>query len=246
MSAACVPLSARATRERSGRLFRRANPQQPRANVNESTHVRPGVVAPLAWTRRECHEQKSGLPEKKCFADVLSPIYRPRGRFLDQEVGFMGRFFQRARATPATTGDVVGLPGSSDRQTVLFVCLHGSAKSQMAAAHFNRMARDRGLPHTAISRAIEPDKDIPSSIRAGLAGEGLEPVSEVPASLTADEASRAMKVFAFNEVPLDRKGTAIVTLWSDVSPATEDYNRARDAIVRHVEAVLSDLASTAK
>jgi len=158
----------------------------------------------------------------------------------------MGRFFQRARATPAMVAGGVVSPGSSDKQTVLFVCLHGSAKSQMAAAHFNRMAKDRGLPHTAISRAIEPDKDIPTSIRAGLAGEGLEPVSAVPASLTADEASRAMKVFAFNEVPLDRKGTANVTLWSDVSPATEDYKRARDAIVRHVEAVVADLASTAK
>ena len=151
----------------------------------------------------------------------------------------MGRFFWRTRANPAAAG-----AGSSNKQTVLFVCLHGSAKSQMPAAHFNRMARDQGLPHTAISRAIEPDKNIPPSIRAGLASEGLEPVSEVPASLTADDASRAMKVFAFNEVPLDRKGTAIVTLWSDVSPATEDYNRARDAIVRHVEAVVSDLATT--
>jgi hypothetical protein len=116
----------------------------------------------------------------------------------------------------------------------------------MAAAHFNRMARDRGLPYTAISRAIEPDKEIPPSIRAGLAAEGLEPVSEVPASLTTDEASRAMKVFTFNEVPLDRKGTAIVTLWSDVSAATEEYKRARDAIVRHVEAVVGNLASKAK
>ena len=158
----------------------------------------------------------------------------------------MGRFFQRADATPAAAVDVVGSPDASDRQTVLFVCLHGSAKSQMAAAHFNRMAADRGLSHTAISRAIEPDKDIPPSIRAGLADEGLEPVSEVPTFLTADEASRAMKVFAFNEIPPNQKGTAIVTLWSDVSPATEDYNRARDAIVRHVEAVVSDLASTAK
>ena len=134
----------------------------------------------------------------------------------------------------------------ADGQTVLFVCLHGSAKSQMAAAHFNRMAADRGLSHTAISRAIEPDQDIPPSIRAGLANEGLEPVSEVPAFLTADEASRAMKVFAFNEIPMDLKSTATVTLWSDVSPATEDYNRARDTIVRHVEAVVSDLVSTAK
>ena len=114
----------------------------------------------------------------------------------------------------------------------------------MPAAHFNRMARDQGLPHTAISRAIEPDKNIPPSIRAGLASEGLEPVSEAELGHSEEELRRAMKVFAFNEVPLDRKGTAIVTLWSDVSPATEDYNRARDAIVRHVEAVASDLATT--
>jgi hypothetical protein len=67
----------------------------------------------------------------------------------------------------------------------------------MAAAHFNRIASDRGLPHSAIPRAIEPDKDIPPSIRAGLAGDGLEPVSEVPASRTADEASHVIKIFAF-------------------------------------------------
>ena len=35
---------------------------------------------------------------------------------------------------------------ASDSKTIVFVCLHGSVKSQMAAAHFNRIARERGLP----------------------------------------------------------------------------------------------------
>ena len=34
--------------------------------------------------------------------------------------------------------------------TVVFVCEHGAAKSVVAAAHFNRMARERGLAVRAI------------------------------------------------------------------------------------------------
>lgn len=38
--------------------------------------------------------------------------------------------------------------------TIVFVCLHGSVKSQMASAHFNRVARERGLPFRAVSRGV--------------------------------------------------------------------------------------------
>ena len=134
---------------------------------------------------------------------------------------------------------------SVDKQTVVFVCLHGSVKSQMAAAHFNRIAKERGLHVTAISRGIEPDKAIPAGIRAGLGHDGLAPASEVPSGLTPDEANAAAGVFAFDEVPLDRKGSASVTLWSDVPPAMQDYDRSRDAIVRHVEEVVDRLARDA-
>src|SRR6516225_1981972 len=53
---------------------------------------------------------------------------------------------------------------ASDSKTIVFVCTHGSVKSQMAAAHFNKIARDRGLPYTAISRGIEVDESVPSKI----------------------------------------------------------------------------------
>jgi Low molecular weight phosphotyrosine protein phosphatase len=103
-------------------------------------------------------------------------------------------------------------------KTIVFVCLHGSVKSQMAAAHFNQLAKERGLPFVAVSRGVAVDSSIPTRIRDGLALEGLAPVDDVPRGLTAEEANSASKVFAFDEVPTERKGNADVTYWSNVPP----------------------------
>src|SRR5262252_1586725 len=102
-----------------------------------------------------------------------------------------------------------------DSKTIVFVCLHGSVKSQMAAAHFNRIARERGLPYTAVSRGINVDTSIPRRIRDGLTLDGLAPADDVPQSLTATEAEHAGKVVAFDVVPDAKKGLAEVDYWSD-------------------------------
>jgi protein-tyrosine-phosphatase len=147
-----------------------------------------------------------------------------------------------AFAPPASAGDP---QGGNGKTTVVFVCLHGSVKSQMAAAHFNRIARERGLPFTAISRGIEVDTSIPTRIRDGLNLDGLTPTDDIPIGLTADEAGRATKVVAFDTVPEERRGTSEVTYWSDVPPATKDYAAARDVIVRHIDTLVPTLVSTA-
>jgi hypothetical protein len=53
-------------------------------------------------------------------------------------------------------------PSSSSRaedavgkETIVFVCLHGVVNSQMAAAYFNKVAKERGLSFTAVSRGID-------------------------------------------------------------------------------------------
>jgi arsenate reductase (thioredoxin) len=73
-------------------------------------------------------------------------------------------------------------PRSDKPQMIVFVCLHGSVKSQVAAAHFNRIAKERGLPLVAVSRGIAVDQNIPASIRQGLAADGLTPADDVPVS----------------------------------------------------------------
>jgi protein-tyrosine-phosphatase len=130
-------------------------------------------------------------------------------------------------------------------KTIVFVCLHGSVKSQMAAAHFNKIAKERGLPYTAISRGIDVDSSIPTRIRDGLNLDGLAPLDDGPKPLTPNEANGAVKVIAFDTVPDEKRGEAEVDYWSDVPPATRDYAAARDAIVHHIDGLLPTLAQTA-
>jgi hypothetical protein len=118
-------------------------------------------------------------------------------------------------------------------KTILFVCLHGSVKSQMAAAHFNRMARERGLPYTAVSRGVEVDPSIPTPIRDGLTLDGLAPLDDVPQTLMPNEAAGAVKVIAFDAVE--------VNYWSDVPPAMKDYAAARDVILHRIDALIPTL-----
>ena len=68
--------------------------------------------------------------------------------------------------------------------TIVFVCEHGSAKSVIAAAHFNRLAEEKGLPYRAVSRGVQPDEAIPDGVKSGLRGDGLDVSSWKPKSST--------------------------------------------------------------
>jgi protein-tyrosine-phosphatase len=126
--------------------------------------------------------------------------------------------------------------------TIVFVCEHGGVKSTVAAAHFNRIARQRGLPFVAVSRGIDLYPEVPASVRVGLAGDGLAP-SDTPRDLRADEASAAARVIAFDRVPLELSGGAAVTYWPDMPAVTKNYSAGRDAIVRRVEEIIDALAA---
>lgn len=53
-------------------------------------------------------------------------------------------------------------------RSVLFVCLHGAAKSVLAAADFERLAAERGLDLVADSAGTEPDPEIAPGVVAAL------------------------------------------------------------------------------
>jgi protein-tyrosine-phosphatase len=135
---------------------------------------------------------------------------------------------------------------SGEDKTIVFVCLHGVVNSQMAAAYFNKAAKERGLPFTAVSRGIDMYRSVPVRIKDGLALDGLEPAN-APLELTAEEAGRASRVLAFDTIPADRKGRANVTYWSGVPIGIDDYEKTRDEIARRIDALIPRLAKeTAK
>ncbi len=58
---------------------------------------------------------------------------------------------------PVAFGQAVKAKVSSVAPTVLFVCEHGAAKSVIAAAYFDKLAKDQHLPHRAAFRGVNPD-----------------------------------------------------------------------------------------
>jgi hypothetical protein len=129
---------------------------------------------------------------------------------------------------------------AAGEKTIVFVCLHGVVNSQMAAAYFNKVAKERGLPFIAVSRGIDLYQSIPVRIQDGLALDGLEPAN-APLALTVEEAGRVSQVLAFDTIPDDRKGSANVTYWSGIPLGIDDYEATRNEIVRRVDALVATL-----
>ena len=57
---------------------------------------------------------------------------------------------------------------------VVFACLHGSAKSVIAAEQCQRLARERGLVVEAMATGVEPDAEISLPVIRGLLAEGID------------------------------------------------------------------------
>lgn len=131
---------------------------------------------------------------------------------------------------------------SGENKTIVFVCLHGVVNSQIAASQFNKVAKERGLPFTAVSRGIDLYRAVPVRIQDGLALDGLEPAN-APLELTAEEAGRAERLLAFDTIPAGMKGSADVTYWSGVPIGIDDYEATRDEIARRIDALAATLTA---
>ena len=145
-------------------------------------------------------------------------------------------------------GGVAG-PGQDkqENQTILFVCEHGSAKSVIAAAHFNRLAGHRKLPYRAIARGISPDPEIPQQVRINLAKGGLDVAAWKPQLVAEKDVREAARVVTFAcKLPFPEKITAGKLVdWQDVPSTSEDYERARTVIVDKIEALIKTLTPKA-
>jgi len=128
-------------------------------------------------------------------------------------------------------------------QTILFVCEHGSAKSVIAAAHFNRLAQQKNLPYRAIARGTNPDTEIPQQVRLDLAKDGLDVPTWKPQLVAEKDVREAARVVTFGcKLPFPKKTTADKLVdWKDVPFTSEDYKRARTMIVDKIDALIKTL-----
>lgn len=132
-------------------------------------------------------------------------------------------------------------------QTVLFVCEHGAAKSVVAAAHFNKLAAERGLPFRAVSRGTAPDPAVPAGIANGLRNEGLSvPAGFNPTVVAVTDVNAAARVVTFDVTLTNATPAKGLTRWDGLPAFSDGYSSASAAIRAKVETLIRELQSTAK
>jgi hypothetical protein len=124
---------------------------------------------------------------------------------------------------------------------VIFVCEHGAAKSVVAAAHFNKLARERGINLRAIARGTNPDKEIAPKAALGLQADGLKSSEPAPKKISTADLTGAKRVITFCLLPDGYPGEVKVESWDGVPSMDEDYGKARDWLVERINRLLEEL-----
>lgn len=123
-------------------------------------------------------------------------------------------------------------------RSVLFVCQHGGAKSVIAASHFDRVARGRGLPFEATAAAADDPYDaVPKHVAVHLQRDGFDVRGFKPHRVAPDEIRAAAWVVA---IGCDVDGSD--QRWDDIPAASEDLAGSVAAIRRHLEGLAEALA----
>ncbi len=124
---------------------------------------------------------------------------------------------------------------------VVFVCEHGAAKSLIATAYFNKLAVERGLAARATFRGVDPQDALSVKAVAGLKEDGLTVPDGRPTAIGVADVTAATHIFAIGCVlPASATQSGKAGAWDDV-PDDQGYGPMRDAIVRHVRALIDTL-----
>jgi hypothetical protein len=135
--------------------------------------------------------------------------------------------------------DASAVHSTGTPRRVVFVCLHGAAKSIIAAAYCERLAARRGLDLRATAAGLEPDAAVPPPVLEGLLAEGIDVRGHLPRRVTREELTGAWRVVAIgcDLGPLVAPGL-LVERWDDLPSAGDDFPAARDRIITRLSLLL--------
>lgn len=125
--------------------------------------------------------------------------------------------------------------------TVLFMCPHGAAKSLMASAYFQKLAKQRGLNVRVDSAGTEPDAELSKGVVAHLQKSGYAVPIQKPRAASAADMNGADIIISIgcdlSKLPAP-KGT--VKTWH-VPDFSADFNAAEQAIRDEVNKLVEEL-----
>jgi hypothetical protein len=133
------------------------------------------------------------------------------------------------------------ITGNGQTKKVVFVCEHGAGKSVVAAAYFNKIAKDRNLNWEASCRGTNPDEEVSAPTKEGLKSDNLLDPSLSPKKLAPSDTSNVEKIILFTKLPDDFKTGVKSEDWSSLPNIDAKYEVRRDALIKKINEFFDSL-----
>ena len=140
------------------------------------------------------------------------------------------------RQAGANTGPGGKLP------TILFMCPHGAAKSVLASAYFQRLAKERGLNVRVLSAGTDPDPEVAPAVAKHLKKQGYEiPIAKPRRATDADILAADVVVSIGCDLKNLPAPPGMLVKWEDVPAPSEDFALADEKIRERVIQLVDEL-----
>jgi alpha-galactosidase len=133
---------------------------------------------------------------------------------------------------------------SNAPKIILFVCEHGAARSTIAAAYFNKLAKEQGLNYQAVFRGSAPDATLSVGTIRGLTEDGFDVNNWKPVLVSSKDIDDAAQIITFDcRLPLKDSLSKPFAQWNGIPAISKDYAIARKEIVEKIKGLLSLLSA---
>ena len=127
-------------------------------------------------------------------------------------------------------------------EKILFLCPHNAAKSILASAYFEEIAKEKGLSFSADSAGTDPDATVMASVRDLLSTQGLAVEKEIPSMLTQAQLDQASTIVSIGcDLSAWNVDPAKLQEWTDVPLPSEDLEGANELIKKKVGELMKGL-----
>lgn len=137
---------------------------------------------------------------------------------------------------------ILSISCNAQSKKIVFVCEHGSAKSVIAAAYFNKLAKEKNLPYEAVARGTDPDTVISQKTKQILIQENLFDKNFVPQRLSQEDVDNAQEVFLFYTLPQTIKDKDNVQYWMGIDAVNGDFVKLKNDIVSKIIPLIDSLS----
>ena len=150
------------------------------------------------------------------------------------------------RAGPIASSQTgTATPPGARPPTILFMCPHGAAKSVLASAYFQRLAKERGLNVHVESAGTEPDAIVAPAVAAHLTGQGYSVPIAKPRQVSPEEFASADVVISIGcDLSALPKARGRLVRWDEVPAPSQDFTAADEAIRKRVNELVEELVQS--